>query len=208
MFTSNGLIHICNRVCLDSPTLIRELNSFSPGLIFLWRNIFFWHWNALQLPRFPCCFWEKKEKSISILMSNGRQYISPYLRADILFHLLPLNGWTLKLGIYFITPFGPCPRLSSNKNRLNNGVVSDWKIPGKRARTQYLKNIILPFPVAMNNSHIHQCISSLSATDTQWFIRSLGSAPGQDMLLRRPTYQYKVVGTQQHCFRKDQHRKF
>lgn len=155
----------------------------------------------------------RKEREIHFnpheLWETKEQYISPYLRADILFHLLPLNGWTLKLGIYFITPFGPRPRLSSNKNRLNNGVVSDWKIPGKRARTQYLKNIILPFPVAMNNSHIHQSISSLSATDTQWFIRSLGSAPGQDMLLRRPTYQYRVVGTQQqHCFRKDQHRKF
>lgn len=80
------------------------------------------------------------------------------LGADILFHPLPLSGWTLKLGIYFTTPFGWCPRLSSNKNRLNNGVLSDWKIPGKCARAQYLQNVILPFPIVRDNPRVHQNI--------------------------------------------------
>lgn len=147
MFTFNGFINVCNRVYLHNPTLIRQLNSFSLGPIFILTKLSEKfcsgteiHCNCSGLhPNIPCGFWEEKGKSISLLMIYGRLKNNIFLltlRADILFHPFPLNGWTLKLGIYFIALFGWCPRPSSNKNRLNNGAISVWKLPAKCARTQ------------------------------------------------------------------------
>lgn len=157
MFTSNSLINVYNRVYLHKPTLIRQLNSFSPGPIFILTKLSEKfcsgteiHWNCSGLhPNIPCGFWEEKGKSISLLMIYGRLKNSIFLLtlgADILFHPFLLNGWTLKLGIYFIALFGWCPRLSSNKNRLNNGAVKCSKTLCKVWMNSVTWNVILPFP--------------------------------------------------------------
>lgn len=92
MFTSNGLINVCNRVYLHKPTLIRQLNSFSPGPIFiltkLSEQILFWHRNSLELLWSPSKHplrLLRREREIHFtphdLWETEEQYLSPYFKS-------------------------------------------------------------------------------------------------------------------------------